>query len=901
MKQDTGSLQSTNEKPVKSDSISRSPPPAPAVPYFAYFAHMNPRKFGPLSTDPLRRFPILRTDRAVLKSYALAFNAAGVPPEPAFANLMPRSSSEVHGVLHWLSPSDFDRLVRIEAVPPSEFPGFAKAFLPKSIPVTVTDDDTGATVRAFTIVYPANAPFWAKPSRRYLNIGLDGALHCRLDKTYINSTLSNVPTANGPLGAFGLVTEPRPHPLDRPNPTDVFGDLRTEFYSPYVPIRARWAVGAFERAESVSSLKAIRLVQLTQDKPSESKRPLYFLPGIDGNGKNLLNQIPGLEQEDVYSVKSFVYPPDNRQSLSSLIAEVMDIMRHDAGGRPVSVVGESMGGALAIMMAIENARRLAQGESSSTVEIDLLLTINPATSFHTSDFRSVWERLLELGVSDDLYRTLLPPVLLPLLIDPSTVLNSIHPETFPRLRRMLFSLRRIAEVLPQNALAHRVKLLSQMNPTSNELKILDGEHGPKHIGVIAALNDNLLPSVSEMYRLRRVIKNIVYAVVPYGGHVLMFDKRFSLSGYLRAFTREQSGAALLLEGRRPPSADVQRRRATIKRRLETSEKGVNTENRREKTRRIRDAINPLTPESAAVFIGEENIPPFDAKTPVLFVSNHTLLGLVDAALPLARFLENRGVLLRTLIHPQLARAGFGVPGTGMTPVTTEDMEEMGARKTSPRVLLEHLAMGRWSLLFPGGAREALKESEDEKYAVMWPESVEFVRACALFGAIVVPVSTVGTEDRVRILGGTSVTKKIVESVGRISGRGMEMVRDDARLWKGEGVGEAGDDEVMIVPPLMWPSGRDRLYFRFGKAFAVDEECLYDESKELALYNKVRDAVIEGVDILKRRREHDMFRSVERRRSFAKQFGDEVAVPAGPAWAWAVGDDAYLDEDYQPPL
>lgn len=899
-KQDAVSTELGKKDSSKPDPVPISPLSPSAIPYFAYFAHMNPRKFGPLSTDPLRRFPVLQTDRAVLPSYKLTFNAAGLPPEPAFANITPDSSSAVHGVIHWLSRSDFDRLLRAELVAQSGFPDIAKAILPKVISVSVTDESSGALVQASTIVYPPNAPFWAKPSRRYLEIGLDGAYHWQLDNTYIISTLSNVSTANGLLGAFGLLTEPRPHPLDRPNPSDSFGNLKTEFYSPYVPIRARYAVDAFERSESAAFSSAIRLVQLTPDRDTEGKRPLYFLPGIDGNGKNILNQVPGLEKDGVYSVKSFVYPPDNRQPLKSLISEIIDTICRDADGRPVSIVGESMGGAMSFMVAIENARRMASGESFPKMKLDLLLTINPSTSFYRSDLRSAWELMLNAGLPDALYRNFLPFVLLPFLIDWSTVQQSVHPETFPRLRRMLFSLHRIADVLPQDALAHRIKLLGQMNPSASDLDVLTGTHGPKHIGVICAINDNLLPSFSEMHRLRRDIKDIHYAVVPYGGHVLMFDKRFSLTEYLRAFNREKSVGSQSIPERAVPCDDVQRRRAAIRRKLKDRDKvTLRFDKRRENVRRLRDAIAPILPESATVFIGEENIPLYDPKTPVLFVSNHTLLGLSDGVLVQARILETRGVLLRGLVHPQLMRAGFSIPGTGAKRITRDDLDEFGARTTSPRVLLELLAMGRWSILFPGGAREALKESEAEKYAVVWPEKPEFVRACALFGAVVVPVSTVGAEDRVRILGGTSASKRIIKAMGRVTGREVKLARDDARQWKGEGIGEVKDDEVTIVPPLIWPSGRDRLYFRFGKPFFVDEDCLYDDGKEREIYEKIRDAVKEGVDILKRRREHDYYRSVERRRDFTDQFGDGVAPPAGPAWAWAVSDNSCLDEDLQP--
>lgn len=871
------------------------------VPYFAYFAHMNPRKFGPLSTDPLRRFPIIRTERAILPRYKLTFTTPGVPPEPAFANLEPDNSSEVHGVIHWLSTNDFERLTRVEAVPPAILPQFAKPFLPQVINANAITDN-GRSITISTVIYPSSAPFGTMPSHRYFHIGLDGAVHHHIDKSYIDNVLSKVPCANGPLGAFGLFTEPRPHLLDRTNPSNEIGDMKTEAYSPYYPIRARHAVEAFEKSEANAKSPALRLVQVTKDDISTTKRPLYFLPGIDGNGKSILSQVPELEKQGVYNTKAFVYPSNNFQSLKSLVTDIADMIYRDADGQPVSIVGESMGGALAIIVAIENARRQVSKDSPITLDIDLILAINPATSFQRSEFRTLWETLLSIGFNDDLYRLLLPPLLMPALIDFSSLMNSFEPESLARLRRMLFSLNHVAGILPQQAVAHRVKLLAQINPSNEELASLTGPHGPKNVAVIASVNDAILPSYSEVYRFRKHVKGIHYAIVPYGGHVLMFDKRFSLAGHLRPFYLERPSLASLTENRRAPSADVLKRRDAIRRRLKGGERnGLKLENVRERVRKIRDYITPVAPESAAVFIGEENLPLYDGKTPVLFVSNHTLIGFIDAMLPVARLLETRGILLRTTIHPSLSRVGLGVPGTGTTRISPEMLEEFGARKTSPRLLAEHLAMGRWCLLFPGGAREALKGPKDEKYAVIWPDKTEFIRSCALFGAVVVPMATVGTEDRVKILGSIDVSKRILRAIGKVTGNSVDLPRDDARQWRGEGTGKMSDEEIVIVPPVIVPRGRDRFYFRFGKPVVIDEECLNDREKEKEMYEKIQNEVRAGVDILKRRREADEFRDVEKRRNFGKQFGRDISPPAGSGWSWAVNDDAYLDAGLQPPL
>jgi 1-acyl-sn-glycerol-3-phosphate acyltransferase len=56
-----------------------------------------------------------------------------------------------------------------------------------------------------------------------------------------------------------------------------------------------------------------------------------------------------------------------------------------------------------------------------------------------------------------------------------------------------------------------------------------------------------------------------------------------------------------------------------------------------------------------------------------------------------------------------------------------------------------LSLGEAALLYPGGAREAMK-GKGEKYKLFWPKRQEFVRMAARFGATIVPFAAVGAED-----------------------------------------------------------------------------------------------------------------------------------------------------------
>lgn len=869
--------------------------PKDAVPYFAYFANLNPRKIGPMSTIPARRFEILRTDIAILHSYAIEFSAPGFPLEPAFANLCRSSSSSVHGVLHWLRPSDFDRLSLSENVLPSSLPfqQLAQRLSSRVEHIDVVVD--GTTVRASTFVFPALAPSWANPSRRYVNVALDGARYWNLDPAYITNQLATIKCDTGPLGGFGLMVEPRPHILDRPNPTEKFGNTLSEIYSPYEHMRAEEALSAFEEMEAKDSDDTIKLVPLT--KFSASKKSLYFIPGIDGTGKSILSQISDIEAEGVYNVSAFSYPFRNRESLESLTTSIIDRLLEDTQGRPISIVGESMGGALAILIAIENVRRKERGDQG-TMDLDLIMLINPATSYKRSDPRQFWDFLIGLGLSEEAYKTFLPPVLLPFVLDFGSVGVSLDPEFWPRLTKVLTKLPEVSGVLPQSAMSHRLGLLAGLSISDDELKLLGDEHGPKNIASICAINDNLIPSYQESYRLRRAIPGIHSLVLSFGGHVSMFDRRFNLASFLRPFTVDK----------KPPIANAStalsesalRRRNALRKKFGGRTPDVDAVKTRAQIRRARDYLGPSIRDSSPVFIGEENLPAYDPKKPVLFVSNHTLLGWLDGAFPMLRMLETRDTLLRPLVHPVLFREGMiRFPGAGVNGFSLEELKSFGVGVVRPQLLLEQLARGNWSLLFPGGAAEALKQPGDKKYAVKWPTEPEFIRACALFGATIVPVSTIGTEDMVHIVAGSDVTQKVVDTVGVLLRRNIDLsiAADDAKKWK---TGGSGDGNVML-PPIIVPTGADRLYFRFGKPFEVPAECADDKLLEKEVYDEVQKRVEDGVEVLLRRREKDEYRSVQTRKKFAQRYGEDVAPPAGLGWAWLKGNDSYLDDDLQPPL
>lgn len=109
----------------------------------------------------------------------------------------------------------------------------------------------------------------------------------------------------------------------------------------------------------------------------------------------------------------------------------------------------------------------------------------------------------------------------------------------------------------------------------------------------------------------------------------------------------------------------------------------------------------LSSETGRIRKGLPNLP--KKGTPLLFVSNHTLIGF-DLGLVVEEFLEKRDVLLRGLAHPLLSVEPEGVEESS----PTEVFKLFGTVPVSGNNLYRLLQRGEAALLYPGGVREALK-------------------------------------------------------------------------------------------------------------------------------------------------------------------------------------------------
>lgn len=132
------------------------------------------------------------------------------------------------------------------------------------------------------------------------------------------------------------------------------------------------------------------------------------------------------------------------------------------------------------------------------------------------------------------------------------------------------------------------------------------------------------------------------------------------------------------------------------------------------------------------YIGLENL---NFKTPALYVSNHTLLGLTDGPLYMARLLHKKNIYLRPLVDKMQKHI----------PIWRKLMTDFGgvvATKDNCKRLMEQ---NQHILVFPGGTNEAFKK-EGEEYKLIWKERYGFVKMAIENNYPIIPISGLGGDE-----------------------------------------------------------------------------------------------------------------------------------------------------------
>jgi 1-acyl-sn-glycerol-3-phosphate acyltransferase len=175
--------------------------------------------------------------------------------------------------------------------------------------------------------------------------------------------------------------------------------------------------------------------------------------------------------------------------------------------------------------------------------------------------------------------------------------------------------------------------------------------------------------------------------------------------------------------------------------------------------------------------------------PLLFVGNHTLLGVLDAPLLFRELYLKRQIFLRALgdhIHFKL-------------PIWRDFLHKYGVvdgnRENCSQLMEERESI----LVFPGGSREVAKR-KGERYKLIWDGRYGFAKMAIRHQCTIVPFSAVGVEDGYDIVFDaedlmSSPIGPIIKKLG---------IREDTLLPVIHGIG-----------PTMIPRPQ-RLYFQFHK-------------------------------------------------------------------------------------
>lgn len=130
--------------------------------------------------------------------------------------------------------------------------------------------------------------------------------------------------------------------------------------------------------------------------------------------------------------------------------------------------------------------------------------------------------------------------------------------------------------------------------------------------------------------------------------------------------------------------------------------------------------------------GLENL---DPSRPALYVGNHTIYGVLDGPLMVLDVYEKTGIYFRSLgdhFH-------FLVPGW------REMLLEGGAVDGIPENCTKLMQGGQHIIVYPGGAREVMK-NEGEQYRLVWKRRTGFARMAMQHGYDIIPFAALGADD-----------------------------------------------------------------------------------------------------------------------------------------------------------
>jgi 1-acyl-sn-glycerol-3-phosphate acyltransferase len=253
---------------------------------------------------------------------------------------------------------------------------------------------------------------------------------------------------------------------------------------------------------------------------------------------------------------------------------------------------------------------------------------------------------------------------------------------------------------------------------------------------------------------------------------------------------------------------------------------------------------PLRTYFSPKFYGLEKL---DPNKPTLLVGNHTIYGVVDVPLFLAKIYREKGVLVRALAD----HAHYNIP------LWRNMLDKTGGVEGTRENCAALMERGEHILVFPGGAREVSKR-KGEQYQLTWKRRTGFCSMAIQHGYNLLPFAAVGPDDMYDIV--MDAEDVIHSPVGKLLKR--------AGLLEKNGLLRGGDI-IMPIPRGLGLTSLprpERFYFSVGDEVDVsgyagrenDQDALFELRDKVAY--SIQDLIGELLSI----RENDYDKSWLRR-------------------------------------
>ncbi|KAJ7552394.1 hypothetical protein O6H91_06G054000 [Diphasiastrum complanatum] len=574
---------------------------------------------------------------------------------------------------------------------------------------------------------------------------------------------------------------------------------------------------------------------LEAGSPPRNAPSLFFLPGLDSTGLGLILHQKNLGR--MFEVRCLHIPVMDRtpfEGLLKIVEETIRVEHKNKPSKPLYIVGDSFGGMLALALAARNPN------------IDLVLILaNPATSFERSQLQPIFPLLNLLPNS---FMSSFPYALSFTMGDPirmasAKIKNNSSPldraqKVSDALVELLPTLPILAQVIPKETLLWKLKILhSGALYTNSRLHAVRAQ-----VLLLVSGKDQLLPSMEEGKRLKKLLQNCIVRIFKDSGHTLLLEAGLNLATLIKSnnLYRQSKVYDIVSDYIFPTQEEFE----------------LVCEN----LRIYREITSPVffsTHQNGLVQQGLSAIP---REQPLLLVGNHMLMGLEISLIPI-QFLRERNQLIRGIAHPYLFQPRFGeqISDTGFNDL----LGLFGAVPVSGKNLFKVLSRKQSALLYPGGAREAL-HMKGEEYKLFWPKDPEFVRMAARHGATILPFSAVGEDD-------------IVELIADYNDLQRNPILRSALILDVQSIRPDSDGEVSKQPfymPILGPKIPGRLYILFGRPFhtAGREKEFLDKENAQSAYLQVKGEVEAGLQYLIEKRNFDPYRNMVPRLVYEASWG-----------------------------